>query len=169
MNATSEHSGERQPRRKMGRQSGTLRSFGGFVLAGALLLPSAIHGAVSQKELARKRLAPLFEPPAEYTNQCGSFRPPLTFSDGRAVKSSQDWSARREEIRRAWHKIMGTWPPLIEKPQVQYLSREKRENFFQLRLQIETAPKQKLEAYLLIPEGQGPFPAVLVPFYEPET
>src|SRR5947208_2275917 len=36
-------------------------------------------------------------------------------------------------------------------------------------LGAEVAPNQPLTAYLLIPRGQGPFPAVLVPFYEPQT
>jgi len=36
-------------------------------------------------------------------------------------------------------------------------------------LRIEIARGQTAEGYLLIPDGKGPFPAVLVPYYEPET
>jgi hypothetical protein len=64
---------------------------------------------------------------------------------------------------------MGTWPPLIDKPKIEYLQTVHRENFTQNKVRVEIAPGQTDAGYLLIPEGAGPFPAIVVPFYEPET
>ena len=44
-----------------------------------------------------------------------------------------------------------------------------RENFTRHRVHLEIAPDQTGEGWLLVPEGNGPFPAVLVLYYEPET
>ncbi|MEW6161346.1 MAG: prolyl oligopeptidase family serine peptidase, partial [Verrucomicrobiota bacterium] len=68
-----------------------------------------------------------------------------------------------------WTRIMGAWPPLIERPKIEFLSSETRENFHQHRIRIELAPEYFQEAWLLVPEGAGPFPAVVVPYYEPES
>ncbi len=43
------------------------------------------------------------------------------------------------------------------------------ERFSRHRVRVEIAPGQTGEGWLLVPEGQGPFPAVLVLYYEPET
>jgi hypothetical protein len=44
-----------------------------------------------------------------------------------------------------------------------------RETFARHRVRLEIAPGQTGEGWLLVPEGKGPFPAVLVLYYEPET
>ncbi len=114
-----------------------------------------------------KKLAPYFEPPAKFANDFGKYRSPLRFDDGSLVKSAADWPRRREEIRTAWHKAMGAWPPLVETPKIEYLSKEKRENVTQCKVRIQIAPNRVTDdAYLLIPEGKGPFPAVVVVFYD---
>jgi len=64
---------------------------------------------------------------------------------------------------------MGPWPNVIEKPKVELLSQSRRDNFVQHRVRIEIAPGQTGEGWLLVPDGTGPFPAVVVPYYEPET
>ncbi len=65
---------------------------------------------------------------------------------------------------------MGAWPPLIEKPKAVYVAQERRGNFTQHRVCVETAPnEQTVNGYLLIPDGSGPFPAVLVVYYDAET
>ncbi len=66
-------------------------------------------------------------------------------------------------------ELMGPWPPVIEKPKVEILQTSRRENFSQHRVRLEIAPQQTGEGWLLVPDGKGPFPAVLVVFYEPET
>lgn len=121
------------------------------------------------RAIAGAELNAYCQPPTQFANDLGPYRSPLKFEDGREVTSAADWKARRNEILSAWHRIMGAWPPLIEKPGLEILRSEDRENLKQNRVKIEVAPGQKTEGWLLIPRGDGPFPAVLVVFYEPET
>ncbi|MCE9530242.1 MAG: prolyl oligopeptidase family serine peptidase [Planctomycetes bacterium] len=117
-----------------------------------------------------KRLAPFFAPPAELAKDMGKYRSPLKFNDGSDVKTAADWAKRREEIRKTWHDLMGPWPEIIEKPKVEYLAKEKRDNYTQHHIRIQTAPKREVDdAYILIPEGKGPFPAVVVVYYDAKT
>jgi hypothetical protein len=117
-----------------------------------------------------ERLAPFFRPPAQFAHDRGTFRSPLTFPDGSSVKNAVDWQRRRREILQTWHAFLGPWPALIEKPRVEYLQKERRENFTQQHIRLEIAPGRNTEdAYLLIPDGVGPFPAVLVVFYDART
>ena len=117
-----------------------------------------------------KGLAPHFTPPKELAADFGSFRSPLTFDDGTPVKTAADWPRRRTEIRQYWHGLMGEWPKLLEKPKVELGEKEQRGTVTQHKLKIETAPGRTVEdAYLLVPDGKGPFPAVVVVFYEANT
>ncbi|MCW0219838.1 MAG: prolyl oligopeptidase family serine peptidase [Prosthecobacter sp.] len=110
-----------------------------------------------------------FQPPAEYAGQFGDYATPLKFKDGRSVTTPEEWQQRRHEILQDWHTLMGEWPPLVTKPHLEVLETTHRENFTQHRIRLQIAPEQTGEGYLLIPDGKGPFPAVFVPFYEPET
>jgi dienelactone hydrolase len=110
-----------------------------------------------------------FEPPAEYAGKLGDYRSPLIFNDGTPVKTAADWSPRRQEILAYWHKMMGAWPPIIEKPKIEYLEKSTRDGFTQHKVRVEVAKGQMAAGYLLVPPGDGPFPAVFVPFYDPET
>ena len=115
------------------------------------------------------KIAPLFHSPAEFAGKFGTFRSPLIFRDGTRVETPADWTRRRAEIAREWHEIMGPWPPVIEKPKVEFLASSEREGITQRRLRVEIAPEQTSEGWLLVPSEKGPFPAVLVVYYEPET
>jgi len=116
------------------------------------------------------RLAPFFRPPPEFAKNLGNYRSPLTFDDGTQVRNAEDWHKRRAEILKYWHAAMGEWPALIEKPKVEYLSMDSRGSVTQHHIKIETAPGREVDdAYLLVPEGKGPFPAVVVVFYEANT
>jgi hypothetical protein len=127
-----------------------------------------------------------FAPPAQYANDFGSYRSPLIFNDGTPVKTPDDWQSRRAEILATWRRLLGTWPLLSEKPKVQYLDQEHRDNFTQHKVLVEIAPGgQTVAGYLLVPDAQNlktedrgqrtegnavlRFPAVLVVFYDPET
>lgn len=114
-------------------------------------------------------IAPLFEVPAHFAGQLGAYRSPLIFADGSSVKTPADWSRRRQELLREWHGLMGPWPPVLERPRFEVLNESRRENFTQRRVRVEVAAGQFTEGWLLVPDGSGPFPAVFVPFYEPET
>ena len=132
-------------------------------------LASLGQSLAADPDSAWKQIRPFFTPAAEFANDFGRFKSPLQFHDGRTVKSAADWAERREEIRRYWHKLMGPWPSLIEKPKIELLTTTPRENFIEHRVRVEIAPGQAAEGYLLMPDGRRPFPAVFVPYYEPET
>jgi hypothetical protein len=111
-----------------------------------------------------------FAPPAELAGKMGEYRSPLLFRDGKPVKDAADWSKRREEILVTWHGLMGKWPDLLREPKVEYLDRKQRDNFTQHHIRIEVAPERMTDdAYLLVPDGKGPFPAVLVVYYDALT
>jgi hypothetical protein len=114
-------------------------------------------------------VAPFFQPPPEYVKDFGKYRSPLVFNNGTPVKTAADWTRRRAEILKWWHAVMRPWPPIIAKPKVEYLSQSQRDQFTQHRIRLEIAPQLTGEGWLLAPAGQGPFPAVLVVYYEPET
>jgi hypothetical protein len=151
--------------------SGIFQSLLRYAAALAVLLSSSAvhHGAPPADVDAPPDLAPYFQPPAEFAEQFGSYRSPLLFYDGTRVQTASDWTRRREEIRRRWHDIMGPWPHLIDKPNVEILDESVREDFIQRRVRVEIATQQTTDGYLLIPRRAGPMPAAFVPFYEPET
>ncbi len=135
----------------------------------ALALLAAMTGDAAEAESAWERIAPFFSPPAQFADQFGPYQSPLKFDDGRSLKNAADWELRRQEILRHWHHVMGPWPPLQAKPKLERLETKRRENFTQHRVRVEIAPEQTGDGWLLVPDGQGLFPAVLVPYYEPES
>jgi len=117
-----------------------------------------------------EKISHLFKPPEEFAADFGDYRSPLIFNDNTAVKTPADWSRRRREIVETWESYIGSWPPLIERPKIQYLSSKQRENFTQHQVSVEIAPEQQtVDGYILIPDSEGPFPAVLVVYYDAET
>ncbi len=135
----------------------------------AFVAPQASSAATGETNAAWQLLAAHFQPPPESAGQLGECRSPLRFDDGSPVKSAADWPGRREEILQTWNGLMGPWPPVIERPKVEVLREEKRDGLTWRRVRLEIAPQQTGEGWLLVPEGKGPFPAVLVVYYEPET
>ncbi|MEX2581068.1 MAG: dienelactone hydrolase family protein [Verrucomicrobiales bacterium] len=136
----------------------------------AILLFFAGSLAVADEPLPPSLLSAV-SPPAEHADAFGDYRSPLVFEDGTEVETVADWEKRRAEILRAWHGLMGSWPEVITRPEVEILDTEKRENFTQQRIRFHWTPAEKTTGYLLIPEGapDAKFPAVLTVFYEPET
>lgn len=122
------------------------------------------------RESLAKQLAPYYQPPPEFAGQLGRFRSPLLFADGSQVHTAADWQRRRKEIAEVWQKRLGTWPPLLEKPEVRRLETVEKEGYTQQHVHIQSSSDGELsDGYLLTPSGKGPFPAVFVPFYEPLT
>jgi len=110
-----------------------------------------------------------FTPPDEFKGRLGDYRSVMKFDDGSPVKTPQDWARRREEIRAYWHRVMGPWPPLVERPRIKFQEKEHAEKFTRHRVQAEFAPDRFAGTqYLLVPDGQGPFPAVVVTWYNSE-
>jgi dienelactone hydrolase len=109
-------------------------------------------------------------PPADYLGKYAGYRSPLTFANGTRARSPQDWILRRQEILAMWHKRLGPWPPLLDRPAVTRLEKVEREGYVEHHVHVQISPDGQLaDGYLLVPAGSGPFPAVLVPFYEPLT
>jgi dienelactone hydrolase len=109
-----------------------------------------------------------FDVPVEYEDDFGDYKSVLEFYDGRPVKTVDDWREHRQEILALWHDTMGEWPYVIEKPEIEYLENEHVENFTRHKVNVEIAPGRMQTAYLLIPDGDKTFPAVLDVFYGPE-
>lgn len=108
-------------------------------------------------------------PPQELEGQFGPFRSPLLFDNGTHVSNAAEWALRRQEILDYWHGVMGQWPALLREPQFSVLGEEQDEGFRRLGLPMSLAPGQSQQGWLLVPDGKGPFPAVLVVYYEPDT
>lgn len=106
-------------------------------------------------------------PPAEFAG-FGKYSTLLKFENGKPVRTKEDWQRRRAEIKTTWDKFIGEWPPLLTN-NLRVLETTNRENFIQKHVEVVVANGMTNIGWLLIPNGKGPFPAVVVPFYEPET
>ena len=146
-----------------------LKNYAGLIALGLIVCAQGMTAAEEQTGGTWRRLAPYFAPPPQWTGDFGTYRSPLRFYDGRPVTTPAEWSLRRREILQRWHDRMGHWPAVIEKPHVEVLSEQHRDNFQQFRVRFLWLPNATTEGYLLIPAGQGRRPAVLTVFYEPET
>src|SRR5437773_1795501 len=113
-------------------------------------LTCLVSGLVATRSLAQgeapaqnyKKLAPHFQPPAELANDLGPYRTPLQFADGTPVRDAAGWSKRRAEIRKSWHDLLGPWPAMVTRPTIEYLAKERRDNFTQHHVRIQTAPER---------------------------
>ncbi len=100
-------------------------------------------------------LEPAFTPPSEYRHAYGDTASLL--------------KKERAAVLADWHRIMGAWPALLERPTLEIKHSEPREDFTQEKVRVQVALHQSLDGYLLRPKSGGPHPAVIVPFYDPET
>lgn len=130
--------------------------------------PSA-EGQAPDPRMAWVKIAPYFDPPAEFSRPSGPYPSLLRFYDGRPVATVGDWPLRRREIRDYWMSVMGPWPPLLGKPAFERHGLERRGRLSQFRVRIEVAPGVMQDGYLLVPSASGALPAVLVPYYDAET
>lgn len=147
-----------------------MRCFWFSVLFGMLPLAAVGQDGSGAKDVLWKKLEPFRQPPAEFAEKLGSYTSPLKFADGSIAKTSADWKRRRAEIEKSWHDRLGAWPAKIEKPAIKRLDTIERDDHTQIRVQVQvSAMNHWVDGYLLIPKGKGPFPAVVVPFYEPLT
>lgn len=140
------------------------RAFIGRVAAAALV------SSIADTSLAQAQRDVLFaRVPREFDGLLATLRSPLLFNDGSLVTSQVDWQRRRKEIIADWERMLGSWPRVVEHPSMEILETIVRGDVAQRRIRVQIAPDQTSEGYLLIPKGQGPFPAVFVPYYDPET
>ncbi len=136
----------------------------------ALLLGLLGLLSMALDRLPPQSIRPHFEPPASLAGDLGAYRSPLVFDDGSLVKTAEDWTRRRREILATWREWLGDWPPLTARPEIRYLEQTERDGVIQHKVHVEIAPdNQTVAGYLLVPDGAGPFPAVLVVYYDAET
>lgn len=117
-----------------------------------------------------KKLEPWTKPPAEFEGKFGPYKSPLKFADGSEVKTPADWKRRRTEIAKTWTKRLGDWPAMVEKPLIKKLETVERDGYTEHKVTVQiSVTGNTASGYLLVPKGPGPFPAVVVPFYEALT
>ena len=114
------------------------------------------------------RIKEYFHPPEKFEGELGDYRSPLLFNDGTRVTTPEQWEKRRQEILTDWHDLMGHWPEVNTDPEVEILETTRRENFTQHTIRFAWTPNEKTTGYLLIPDGEGPRPAVVSVYYRPE-
>ncbi|GAA5506845.1 dienelactone hydrolase family protein [Novipirellula caenicola] len=125
--------------------------------------------SITNASKAWETIAPYFSPPQKFVNDFGDYASPLRLDDGTRVQTPEDWKQRRSQILAKWTSMLGEWPPLITQPDVESLHSQRRENFTQHQIRFQWTPNEKTTGYLLVPDGEGPHPAVVTVFYEPET
>ncbi len=147
------------------------KMFAAFGFVTAMIAAPAASGQTDEEARAAlwEKLAPHFSPPAEFADDFGDYRPVLEFENGEPVETPEQWHKRRRELLDLWTGWMGEWPPLITDQELEILDETRRENFLQQRVRFRWTPHEKTEGYLLTPDGEGPHPAVVVVFYEPES
>lgn len=118
---------------------------------------------------AEQTIAPYFEPPSDWKDEFGEFKSPLIFENGSEVKTTEDWQRRRAELLNEWEELLGKWPPLLTNQKLEVIDSQPRDGFTQSRVSFQWTPNESTNGYLLVPDGDGPFPAVVTVFYEPET
>ncbi len=118
---------------------------------------------------AWKLIEPYFTPPEEFANDLETYASPLQFADGRPVTTPEEWAERKAELRGDWHRLLGEWPPLITEPQVELLETGEHQGLRKETIRFHWTPQEQTTGYVLIPPGEGPFPAVVTVYYEPET
>jgi dienelactone hydrolase len=144
---------------------------GGLVLA-AIASDRAVLPAEesASRDSAWRQIEQYFQPPEEFAGDFGPYKSPLKFADGMPVKTAEDWGRKRKEILATWHRRLGPWPALLEKPEIKLIERVERDGYQERHVHVQVSADGKLaDGYVLIPNGSGRFPAVFVPFYEPLT
>lgn len=136
-------------------------------LLAAYCEPSA---AVEQVVQPPSSLVGFFRPPEENQSDFGDFRSPLLAADASPIDSAVRWNQRREQLRREWNELLGPWPPLIAAPKTVIESTTEHDGVILAKVRIDAGINgESVCGYLLRPRGKGPFPAVLVAYYEPES
>ncbi len=134
-----------------------------FVLSLLGRLPEAVG---AEKKLLKD--AGLHHPPAEHRD-LEDLRDVMIMKDGTRVTTPAGWKQRREEILAEWHGLMGAWPEMVKDHGLEILETRRHDNLTRHKIRFRWTPNALTEGYLLVPDGEGPRPAVITVFYEPET
>ena len=88
---------------------------------------------------------------------------PLKFLDGRPVRTSAEWRARRGEIWRLFEKYqIGTFPPRPKLDRVVALDETRGKGYTMRNVRLEYG-KGSTRVRVMIPDGKGPFPVLISP------
>lgn len=143
-----------------------------YSIVRTLTLPAIIAAAfasIAAGAALPADLAKHFRPPENLANRVDGRRSPLLRPDGSRITDAREWPNQRAEIRRQWFELMGPWPELLKEPKLETIRVETRDNLQQHIIRLELAPSLMAHAILLVPDGGARRPAVVVPFYDPET
>jgi dienelactone hydrolase len=91
---------------------------------------------------------------------------PLRFMDGRPVKTTRDWAARRAEIRQLFEQyVTGSFPPQPDIARVVAVDEIRGNGYSTRTVRLEFGPETKgsLRVQVTLPDGPGPFPALIAP------
>jgi pimeloyl-ACP methyl ester carboxylesterase len=151
-------------------------------LAGlALLSRSSAMTAAERHEYAEKLLKILPDAPQfkQWLDKTGELPPdfdafprvnglpdPLKFLDGRPVRNSAEWKARRQEIAQLYQKYdLGTFPPKPKLDRAVVLDETHGQGYLIRNLRLEFGPEGKgtMRVQVMIPNGKGPFPVLISP------
>ena len=91
---------------------------------------------------------------------------PLKLLDGRTVRSPQDWTRRRAEIRQLFEKYqLGTFPPKPKIDRAVLVDETPGRGYIVRNVRLEFGPQSKgtLRVQVMIPDGKGPFPVLISP------
>lgn len=144
-----------------------------LVVIAAIAL-TAVSPATAREPLSRGTppadLAQLFEPPPAYQNEFGSYRSPLLDENGATIRDVDNWWRQNHELRREWTDLLGDLPSRMRLPEHETVAIEKLGNLTRTKVRIRAGVgREEVCGYLIMPPGEGPFPAVLVVYYEPES
>lgn len=145
-----------------------------FVILAVFLHPFTVKAQEARKDMTEiekiwEKISPCFNPVLEYRDIYGNYRSPLKFYNGDPVKTAADWNIRRKEILTRWNEMMRKWPTFLKNQKMEIIETTPEDGFIKHRIQFDWLPGEPTEGYLLIPEGKGKKPAVVVVFYESET
>jgi dienelactone hydrolase len=73
----------------------------------------------------------------------------------------EEWGRRRAQIRETLRALLGDLPARPAPGPAAVLKKEDREGYRLEKLELDNGAGAKLPAYLLVPPGPGPFPAIL--------
>ena len=132
-----------------------------------LIFILTLQCAFAQKDELHQKLSPYFYPPDSLKNNFGDYRSPLIFENGEKVKTPEQWTERRQEIKADWESYLGKWPELDKKQTFQYLDSVDKDSYTQYTVRFKWTPNEFTKGYLLVPKKvTSKMPAVVTVFYE---
>lgn len=86
----------------------------------------------------------------------------LTYPLAWGNSATRDFGAWRAEARAAVESCMGNVPPAPQDYGMRITAREQREGYGALKIEFNVSEWCRVPAYLLVPNGTGPFPALVM-------